>query len=703
MQVIGYVSPAHCGLNNGTIIVNVDGLPPFTYAWSNGATTANISALAPGDYTVSVTDGSGSTVDSTFTVDALFELRFVGAPEVFAIQNDCDNMCSGMVMLNTGMLMGSEPYTFEYTPISQGSGQATFGGLCVFNSYVMSVTDANGCPGTVDLSNAVMYVSPSVVTLNNVTPACEGEANGTMTVVLDGIAASLLNVQRIGGGYSQVHNPAWGVPYTITDLPAGDYDLISEIPGLCSHLYSGTVPQIPAPCGSLSGAVYNDADQDCVSDADEYGLPYRVLTIAPGPAYAITDQDGSYYSASGFGAFTLAQPLVEEAQLCPGTAPAPFNIDAGSPNVVLDLADSSFAPLDTRVSLWASAARPGFSASVCGTFWNASTYPSGEVTLVLHYDPMLDPVAVSPTPTNLTSGTAEWALSGLDAFEFMHFQLQGTVPADISLLGTVITFLATASDGVQELDMVNNAAAQNVTITGSVDPNDKIARTSAGHSSTQYFLDEDTYIDYTIRFQNTGTDTAFTVVVRDSLEVDLDPASLEILGASHAFVPSFENGRTLVFTFENINLPDSSADHIASNGSVHFRLKPRIDIAIGDVLSNSAGIYFDFNDPVITNTSELVVELSTQVHKPACAEASTGNQEQLRVFPNPAGDIVRITLAGAGAIHELRLYSADGREVSRFSGTNAASGIDLSSLSAGAYVLRAFTTTGIYHATLIKR
>ena len=155
VSIIAYGQPARCGLNNGSFVINVNGTPPFTYAWSTGATTANVSGLAPGDYTLNVTDAGGS-LDTTLTIEALFELQFIGGPEVAMLQNDCDNMCSGMVMVNTAMLMGSEPYTFEFTPMSQGGGQATFGGLCAGNSYVMSVTDVNGCPGSVDLSQVVM-------------------------------------------------------------------------------------------------------------------------------------------------------------------------------------------------------------------------------------------------------------------------------------------------------------------------------------------------------------------------------------------------------------------------------------------------------------------------------------------------------------------------------------------------------------------
>lgn len=114
---------------------------------------------------------------------------------------------------------------------------------------------------------------------------------------------------------------------------------------------------------------------------------------------------------------------------------------------------------------------------------------------------------------------------------------------------------------------------------------------------TQFF-NEDEWIDYTVRFQNTGTDTAFTVVIRDEIDADLDLLSLEILGASHPFTPSFGNGRELVFTSPNINLPDSTTDLPGSQGFISFRLEPEDAIVVGDVLENTAGIYFDL-DPTI--------------------------------------------------------------------------------------------------------
>jgi Secretion system C-terminal sorting domain/SprB repeat len=691
------VYPARCGLSNGQVFATPSGgLPPYTFQWSNGGTDDYISQLAPGDYTVTVTDGLSNTVQATGTVQDVFQLAPVTASDAYVLQPDCQGQCVGSLQFAESILQGTAPYIYG-GPVATFQDIATVNGLCAGGPMIFEVLDANGCPGTIDLSGLNIDAYPAMLTIVDVTAACDGEANGTITVVLDGAWASVLSVIHSGGQYNQVHYPAWLELYTITDLPAGEYNLVSEIPALCSFPYTAAVPEIAAPCGSISGTVFNDADQDCAQDPGEPGLPYRVLTIEPGPAYAIANEQGSYFTASGFGSFTLAQPLVDEAQICPTTAPAPFTIDAGTPDVTLDLADSSFAPLDTRVSIWASAARPGFPAFVHGTVWNASTYPSGAITLVLNYDPMLDPVTVSPAPTSASPGTVQWDLPAFEAFDFQHFSVHGNIPANINLLGTVITYSVTATDAAPEVNTANNTANLPVTITGSYDPNDKLARTSSALSSTQYFLDEDAYIDYTVRFQNTGTDTAFTVVVRDTLEMDLDPGSLEILGATHAFSPAFENGRTLVFTFNDINLPDSGTNYAASNGAVQFRVKPRNDIAIGELISNSAGIYFDFNPPVITNTSELTVEMSTSTRDVEVRE--------LAVWPNPTEGMLRVTVKDPRhRLLRLDVLAMDGRVVLREGTFLLSEALDTRSLPSGVYLLRLQDTDGsTLQAPFIKR
>lgn len=134
---------------------------------------------------------------------------------------------------------------------------------------------------------------------------------------------------------------------------------------------------------------------------------------------------------------------------------------------------------------------------------------------------------------------------------------------------------------------------------GSYDPNDKSAFPEGFCES--HFIKTNTDIEYMIRFQNTGTDTAFTVVVTDTLSPLLDPASVVPGASSHTYDFDLLGNGVLQFTFEDIMLPDSNVNEAASHGFVQFKVSQASSTQAGDLIFNKADIVFDFNDPVITN------------------------------------------------------------------------------------------------------
>ena len=672
------VSPARCGLDNGSANATASGgIPPYSYSWSNGGLGPTIGGLTPGDYTVTVIDGLSNTAQATGTVFAVFEMGNMGIP--IQLQPDCQGMCTG-IATTSAPFGGTQPY--NYPPnIFDNLGQLTVMGLCAGMPAVFTVTDVNGCPGTIDVSGAVIAVEPAVVTVQATAPACEGQSNGSMTIVLNGPAASYVSVVHIGGGFSEDHYPQWGVPYTINNMPAGGYDLISTIPGggmpLCTAAYTGSVPQIDSPCGGISGRVYHDADQDCVYNGFDLAQPYRVITIDPVGAFAISDGNGNYQQNLNYGNYDLSQTaLPNETQICPAIIPQPLTIDAINNNVITDFANLSSVPHDLVISIWSSAARPGFPTRIHLSVTNNTAFPSGDVTVDLTFDPLL----LNPSPAS-----ANWNLGTIAPYANEHFHFEADVPANINLLGTVMNYTATVTNTATESSVANNTASLDVTITGSYDPNDKQGNTSSALSPTQYFLAQDEWIDYTVRFQNTGTATAETVVIRDTIDTDLFIPSLEILGASHTFTPSFgfEEPRELIFTFNNINLPDSTTDLLGSQGFISYRIKPNGDIIVGDELENTAGIYFDFNPPIITNTVTHVVELSTRIQEQAPFDSAQG----LRLLPNPTSDVLNVVLATAASSYEV--ITIDGRHV-HVPGAARGDGfqLDVRALPAGTYLLR---------------
>lgn len=178
-------------------------------------------------------------------------------------------------------------------------------------------------------------------------------------------------------------------------------------------------------------------------------------------------------------------------------------------------------------------------------------------------------------------------------------------------------------------------------IVGSFDPNDKQGFPTG--YKPEHFIRQNQDLDYVIRFQNTGTDTAFLVVVRDTLSDVLDIASIEFGGSSHAYEADIYGKNIVKFTFKNINLPDSFRNVAASQGFVKFRIKQKKDLPIGTKINNKAGIYFDFNDPIITNTTlhtvakDLIITAIIEPNK-------TPNALIINVLPNPFSEYATFEL-----------------------------------------------------------
>ncbi len=174
---------------------------------------------------------------------------------------------------------------------------------------------------------------------------------------------------------------------------------------------------------------------------------------------------------------------------------------------------------------------------------------------------------------------------------------------------------------------------------GSYDPNDKQAF-PRGYGN-EHLVEANTDLEYLIRFQNTGTDTAFTVVVLDTLSPFLDAAAVRPGVSSHPYTFALLDGSVLRFRFDHILLPDSSHNEPASHGFFKFSVPQAADNPDGTQITNQAAIFFDFNDPVLTNTTLhtigdhfIVVRTDTPVSDP----------DALRVYPNPGSDAVQFEL-----------------------------------------------------------
>ena len=219
--------------------------------------------------------------------------------------------------------------------------------------------------------------------------------------------------------------------------------------------------------------------------------------------------------------------------------------------------------------------------------------------------------------------------------------------------------------------------------TSSFDPNDKQGF-PAGYGADHY-IRENTDIEYMIRFQNTGTDTAFNIVLLDTLSSFLDIMSVRPGAASHMYDFDIIDGNVMRFIFDNVLLPDSNVNEVASHGFVKFRVSQAVDNPMGTVIHNNASIYFDFNGPVVTNTTWHTIGKDFMEVNAVNPGAGIG---KMLVYPNPSQGLFFLEMPAFNQHVLFELTDPLGRTVAsqQFSGKTYR--FEATSLPSGVYSFR---------------
>ena len=181
------------------------------------------------------------------------------------------------------------------------------------------------------------------------------------------------------------------------------------------------------------------------------------------------------------------------------------------------------------------------------------------------------------------------------------FYPENSMPqAFVEFCGPYTNFSTGIINSVMQDDLPSNIDIDCMTLIGSYDPNDKrVVPTGLGPIHLTSPNDD---FEYTIRFQNVGNDTAFTVVVLDTLSEYLDVSTFKTLTTSHPYTVEIIEGNIVRWNFNNILLVDSNTNELESHGFVKFSISQKEGNENGTVIENTAGIYFDFNFPIITPT-----------------------------------------------------------------------------------------------------
>ena len=181
------------------------------------------------------------------------------------------------------------------------------------------------------------------------------------------------------------------------------------------------------------------------------------------------------------------------------------------------------------------------------------------------------------------------------------------------------------------------------------------------------------------------------------------PETFQMLGASHPYQLQIKNKNQLIWTFNDILLPDSNVNERLSHGYVLFNIRPKSTLQLNDVVKNSASIYFDYNLPIVTNEQEtaLINTITTGIFD------QTVTSGKMQLFPNPSGSTVflRVQESITGKM-QLELFSNEGRllhseNLGSFSGNDYTYQLSLNNLLKGTYFIKLTAGKKTFIKTLI--
>lgn len=251
--------------------------------------------------------------------------------------------------------------------------------------------------------------------------------------------------------------------------------------------------------------------------------------------------------------------------------------------------------------------RPGFDGSLRIIYKNVGTTTINSGEILLAKDSRVHYASAYPAISSSVGDTLKWTYTNLAPGDSSSILLNQDFDVPPTLkAGDTLKYIAIITPVEGDETPLNDTAKLKLIAVSSFDPNDK-TENNGGIIGSDY-ITQGKYLNYTIRFQNTGTDTAFNVIVRDTLDSNLDWSTFEMVAASHPYAVTITNQNKIEWDFSNINLPDSNINEPLSHGYVSYRVKPKSTATVGDVINNLASIYFDYNLPVATNNALTLVQ-----------------------------------------------------------------------------------------------
>ncbi len=466
---------------------------------------------------------------------------------------------------------------------------------------------------------------------------------GTATLVTTAVTNSFgqYSVTLPRGNYDIFLGPLSSPSLTQTYPAAPTYYTYHAL-GFCDHIDPLRFGVIDSSMFRIyiSGYVYEDNNNNGIKDAGEPGFSGQRVYI--GAYSAITNISGFYY-------IVVPRNNYPISYIIPGTLPG-YNYT--SPSVInlvpiagiYGYANNNFGINDTAVvNNLCSDLVPVTNVSPLGPIWyrlyvnnTGTTTMSGTATM--YYDSRF--IYNSSSPSGVHDGvghTVTFTFSGLLPHSSTSYFIRFNNPTSLVAGDAVFNVsLVEAAAGVTEAEYACNMDTLHQIVEASWDPNDKhVSPVGVGSSG---FIADNTTLNYTINFQNTGTGPAVNIILIDTISTNLDLETFELKASSHD-VRTQINGRELKFYFDDIMLPAETVDAEGSKGYVSYSIQTVPFLAEGTTINNTADIYFDLNVPVRTNTT-----LNTITYKLAIEDIAS--DIHFNAYPNPFNASINFSMDG---------------------------------------------------------
>ncbi|MFD1551100.1 hypothetical protein DNU06_04120 [Putridiphycobacter roseus] len=452
--------------------------------------------------------------------------------------------------------------------------------------------------------------------------------------------------------------------------------------------------------GCINGYVFCDDNLNGVLDSNET-IHTNAPVILEGGNFLITvytDSNG-YYSYTGW-QFGIGDVFVSVDQnwqsnnsaFMNGSAILINNLNCANNNQVnlgLNCVTTvSCADLWTSVTPWIGYYQ-NTTNSVYLKYGNYGSSGPGNYTITLDYPSGVTPVTSSINNPNYTisGNTITWTLSSNSSYMYHTDVIYFNTPAGI-VDSTFHVFSSTISSGTNDCDSSNNYSTLGMYVGNSYDPNDKsVNKPLIVDPSVQ---DEYTYV---IRFQNTGTAPAQDVYIMDSLSSNLDLSTFKLIESSHPMqLVDLGNG-ILKFDFPQIWLPDSTTNEPASHGNIVYKIKEKTTLGEGDIIENTAHIFFDQNPAIVTNTTKNINTVGLGIN--------TIETIGFNLYPNPTAGELNIVTEQKVAV--INVFDLNGKLLMNYTTNNEITKLDVSHLSNGLYTIQVISDSKSSSTLFMKR